>query len=41
MIPTDKEIDKVLKLTKAYTKLGVYEQQRINMYDYIKLHWND
>ena len=41
MLPTDEEIEKVLKLSKAYTKIGVYAQQRINMFDYIKEHWND
>lgn len=41
MVPTDKEIEKVLKLFKAYTQIGVYAQQRINMFDYIKEHWND
>ena len=41
MIPTDEEIEKVLKLSKAYTLIGVYAQQRINMFDYIKEHWND
>ena len=41
MLPTDDEIERVLKFSKAYTKLSVYEQQRINMFDYIKEHWND
>lgn len=41
MIPTNEEIEKVLKLSKAYTWIGVYAQQRINMFDYIKQHWND
>ena len=41
MLPTDEEIEKVLKLSKAYTKLDVYVQQRINMFDYIKEHWYD
>ena len=41
MIPTDKEIEKVLKLSKEYSKLNVPAQQRINMFDYIKEHWND
>jgi len=40
MLPTDKEIEKVLKLSKAYTRLGVYAQQRINMFDFIKQNWN-
>ena len=41
MLPTDKELEKVFKLYKAYTLIGVYAQQRINMFDYIKEHWND
>ena len=41
MQPTDKEIEKVLKLFKAYTKLTVYEQQKINMFDFIRENWND
>ena len=41
MLPTDEEIEKVFKLYKAYTQIGVYAQQRINMFDYIKEHWND
>ena len=41
MLPTDTEIEKVLKLSKSYTKLSVPEQQRINMFDYIKEHWYD
>ena len=41
MLPTDKEIDKVLKLFRAYTKLNVPEQQRVNMFDYIRNHWNE
>ena len=40
MLPTDDEIEKVLKLSKAYTKIGVYAQQRINMFDYIRKYWN-
>ena len=40
MLPTDEEIEKVLKLKKAYTQLGMYAQQRINMFDYIRKHWN-
>jgi hypothetical protein len=40
MLPTDKEIEKVLKLVKAYSNLNVCEQQRINMFDYIRKHWN-
>ncbi len=38
---TDEEIEKVLKLKKAYTQIGVYAKQRINMFDYIREHWND
>ena len=41
MIPTDEDIEKVLREFKSYTKLGVYEQQRINMFDYIRKHWYD
>jgi hypothetical protein len=41
MFPTDNEIEKVLKFSKAYTKLSVYEQQRINMFDFIRKNWND
>jgi len=41
MLPTDEEIEKVLKLVKEYSKLNVPAQQRINMFDYIKEHWND
>ena len=41
MLLTDKEIDKVLKLFRAYTKLNVPEQQRINMFDYIRNNWNE
>ena len=41
MTPTDKEIEKVFKLFREYTKIGVYAQQRVNMFDYIKKHWND
>ena len=40
-MPSDEEIEKILKLKKAYTQLGVYAQQRINMFDYIREHWND
>jgi len=39
MFPTDEEIEKVLKFSKAYTKLSVYEQQRINMFDFIRKNW--
>ena len=41
MTPTNEEIEKVLKLVKDYSKLNVPAQQRINMFDYIKEHWND
>jgi hypothetical protein len=41
MNPTDKEIEKVLKLVKAYSNLNVCEQQRINMFDFIRENWND
>ena len=41
MLPTDEELNKVFKLYKKYCNAGVYEQQRINMFDYIKEHWND
>lgn len=40
MIPTDEEIEKIFKLTKEYSKIGVYAQQRINLFDYIREHWN-
>ena len=40
-LPTYEEIEKVLKLSRAYTKLNVPEQQRINMFDYIIKHWYD
>ena len=40
MIPTNEEIEKVIKLSKKYSKLGVYQQQRINMFDYIRKNWN-
>ena len=39
--PTDESIDKVLRLTKEYSKIGVYAQQRINMFDYIKQNWDE
>ena len=39
--PTNEEIEKVLKLSRAYSRLNVPEQQRINMFDYIKEHWYD
>ena len=41
MFPTDNEIEKILKLSKAYTKLTVYEQQRTNMFDFIRNNWDD
>ena len=41
MIPTNEEIEKVLKLVKEYSRLNVPEQQRINMFDYIRKYWND
>lgn len=40
MNPTDEEIEKVLKLVKEYSKLNVPDQQRINMFDYIRKKWN-
>lgn len=40
MIPTNEEIEKVLKLVKEYSRLNIPEQQRINMFDYIKENWN-
>ena len=39
--PSDKELEKVFKLSKEYSKLNVCAQQRINMFDYIREHWND
>ena len=41
MKPSDQEIEKVLKLVKEYSKLNVPAQQRINMFDYIREHWDD
>ena len=41
MIPENEDIKKVLKLVKKYSKLNVPEQQRINMFDYIRKHWYD
>jgi hypothetical protein len=41
MLPTDDELNKVFKLYKKYCNAEVYEQQRINMFDFIKQHWND
>ena len=40
MIPTDEELDKVFKLYREYIRLGVYKQQRISMFDFIKQNWN-
>lgn len=40
MIPTDRELEKVFNLFRKYTKLKVYEQQRISMFDYIRKNWN-
>lgn len=41
MNPTNEELEKVLKLVKEYSKLSILEQQRINMFDYIRKNWND
>ena len=41
MIPTNEEIEKVLKLVKEYSRLNIPEQQRVNMFDYIREKWND
>lgn len=41
MIPTDEELTKVFTLYRKYSKMGVYEQMRIDMFNYIKEHWND
>lgn len=41
MIPTNEEIEKILKLVKKYSKLNIPEQQRINMFDFIRKNWND
>ena len=40
MFPTDENLNKVFKLYKKYCNAGVYEQQRISMFDYIRKHWN-
>lgn len=40
-LPTDEELEKVLRLSKTYSRLNVPEQQRINMFDYIRKNWND
>jgi hypothetical protein len=40
MQPTDKEIEKVLRLVKEYSKLKIPEQQKINMFDFIRENWN-
>jgi uncharacterized Zn finger protein len=37
---TNEEIERVLKLVKEYSKLNIPEQQRVNMFDYIKKNWN-
>lgn len=39
-MPTDEDLEKIFRLKKAYTQLGVYAQQRINLFDYIREHWN-
>lgn len=41
MIPTDEEIEKFIRLSKKYSMLNVPEQQRINMFDYIRKYWNE
>lgn len=41
MIPTNEEIEKVLRLVKEYSRLNIPEQQRVNMFDYIREKWND
>ena len=41
MNPTDEELEKVLKLVKEYSKLSILEQQKINMFDFIRKNWND
>ena len=40
-IPNDEELDKTFRLYRQYLTIGVYAQHRINMFDYIKEHWND
>ena len=40
-IPNDEELDKTFRLYRQYLTIRVYAQQRINMFDYIKEHWND
>lgn len=40
MLPTDEEIEKVIKLSKKYAMLNVPQQQRINMFDFIRKNWN-
>lgn len=40
MQPTDKEIEKVLRLVKEYSKLKIPEQQKTNMFDFIRKNWN-
>lgn len=39
--PSDETIEKVLKLTKKYSGIGVYAQQRIDMFNYIKQNWSE
>lgn len=39
--PSDETIEKVLKLTKKYSGIGVYAEQRINLFDYIKQNWSE
>lgn len=39
-MPTDEDLEKIFRLKKAYTQLGVYAQQRINLFDYIRKNWN-
>lgn len=41
MVPTNKELEKVFKLYMQYTKLGVYVQQRKDLFDYIRENWDD
>lgn len=38
--PSNETIEKVLRLTKKYSGIGVYQQQKINMFDYIRENWN-
>ena len=39
--PSDKELTKIFTLYRKYCKLGVFEQQRIDMFNYIREHWNE